>query len=315
MIRISLTIFCIGVAAVAGAADLELYGKLNVTLQDSDEATQRQFELQNNSSRVGVRGEKQLNADLKAIYQLEWGVNLDGDAGEDTFTSRNQFVGLEGGFGTFKVGRHDTALKESQGDFDLFNDLEGDIERVFNGENRLVNYIGYTTPALGKSFHVTVNVFPGEDAQSGDDGLADRTSASVTYETDTLYFALAHDSDIEGDDVQTTRLVGGCTLGDARFMLLYQRTDLGAAADDGFGASVAWTLGKYTANFQYLRADIWRTQPQDDPLENRLDSLLSIGVDRKLGESVKLFGFYTAGDIGGTHESDRYAAVGIEVKF
>jgi len=67
MVRSALTIFLIGEASAAGAADIEVYGKLVVTLQDSDEATQRQFELQNNSSRVGVRGEKPLNADLASI--------------------------------------------------------------------------------------------------------------------------------------------------------------------------------------------------------------------------------------------------------
>ncbi|HEX6397473.1 MAG TPA: hypothetical protein VFZ95_08630, partial [Steroidobacteraceae bacterium] len=58
------------VASVARvhAAELEVYGKLNLTLQYSDEARQAGFELQNNSSRVGVRGEKQLNSALKAIY-------------------------------------------------------------------------------------------------------------------------------------------------------------------------------------------------------------------------------------------------------
>ena len=67
-----------------------------------------------------------------------------------TSLPRNQFVGLEGAFGTVKVGRHDTALKQAQG-FDLFDDLEGDIAGVLNGENRLKDYIGYISPALGKS--------------------------------------------------------------------------------------------------------------------------------------------------------------------
>ena len=33
----------------------------------------------------------------------------------EALTARNQFVGLQGAFGTVKVGRHDTALKEAQG--------------------------------------------------------------------------------------------------------------------------------------------------------------------------------------------------------
>jgi predicted porin len=240
----------------AADGEIDLYGRLNLTLQNSDEAAGDHVELRNNSSRVGIKGEKALSAGLKAIYQLEFGVNLDGDSGDDAFTPRNQFVGLQGAFGTIKVGRHDTALKRAQGDFDLFDDLEGDIGRVFNGENRLKNYIGYTTPIFGSGFSATANFFPGEDPAAGNDGVADASSLSLNYETDLIYVAVAHDRNVDGEGVDTTRVVGGDTFGPARVMLLYQRTDVGAVAENGFGASVAWTFGKTTAKFQYLSADI-----------------------------------------------------------
>jgi predicted porin len=299
----------------AGAEEVDVYGRINLTLQDSDEATRDRVELRNNASRVGVKGELEIDADLKAIYQLEFGVNIDGDSSADTFTHRNQFVGLEGGFGTIKVGRHDTALKESQGDFDLFNDLVGDITGTFNGENRLRNYIGYTSPALGEAIHITVNVFPGEDPDTGNDGVADGTSISIDYETDHLYLAIAHDRDLDGEGVRTSRLVGGYPLGPVQLMLLYQRTDAGAVEEDGVGVSLAWTLGKYVAKFQYLTADLWLVDPQEDPLDNRYDSLMSVGLDRELGERTRVFAFYTTGDIGGTDASNDYLALGIEHKF
>jgi predicted porin len=301
--------------ATASAAELEVYGKLNLTLQDSDEGADEHVELRNNASRVGVKGEKTLSGGLTAIYQLEFGVNLDGESGDDVFTHRNQFVGLKGNFGTLKVGRHDTALKQAQAGFDLFNDLEGDIGRVFSGENRLKNYIGYTTPSLRQALSATVNFFPGEDPASGNDGLADRTSLSLNYETDRIYGAVAHDRDVDGEGIETTRLVGGYTAGPARVMLLYQRTDADTADEDGFGASLAFTFGEYTAKFQYLTADLWRVEPQIDPLDNRIEDMVSVGFDRALGEDTRLFVFYTAGDIGGANEDVRYAALGIEHDF
>jgi predicted porin len=306
-------------SAAAAAAEIELYGRLNLTVQDSDEVGDDHAEVRNNSSRVGVKGEKDLSAGLQAIYQLEFGVNLDGESGDDVFTHRNQFVGLKGAFGVIKVGRHDTALKQAQGDFDLFDDLEGDIGTVFNGENRLEDYIGYTTPEFGQAFSATVNFFPGEDAAAGNDGVADRTSYSINYETDLVYAAVAHDRDVDGEGVETTRVVGGYTAGPARLMVFYQWTealmDSGTVDEDGFGASVAWTFGKNTAKFQYLSADIWRTDSLADPLANRLETQLSLGLDHSLGEDTKVFAFYTVGDIGGTSESNRYTAVGIQHNF
>jgi len=296
------------------ADDIDVYGRLNLTLQNSDEALEEKVELRNNASRVGVKGELPLNHGLKAIYQLEWGVDLD-DETDGTFTDRNQFVGLQGGFGTIKVGRHDTALKAAQGKFDLFDDLEGDIDGVFNGDNRLKDYIGYDTPTFAGGFSATVNFFPGEDPAAGNDGVADSGSLSLIYETDLAYAAVAHDLDIEGEGIETSRVVGGYTFGPARVMLLYQLTDAVERDEDGFGASVAWEFGDSTAKLQYLSADIWRLDPQPDPLENRMESLVSIGLDHRLGEKTRVFGFYTTGDIGGTAESSDYLAIGLEHNF
>jgi predicted porin len=312
--RIGFAAFAIVLSSAATAAELEVYGRLNLTLQNSDEAVEEKVELQNNASRIGVKGELALNGDLEVIYQLEWGVDLD-DQTDETFTDRNQFVGLQGGFGTIKVGRHDTALKQAQGAFDLFDDLEGDIGKVFNGENRLKDYIGYVTPTFVGALSATVNLFPGEDPDAGNDGVADATSLSFKYEKDLIYAAIAHDRDVDGEEVETTRFVGGYTFGPARLMLLYQRTDTVVADEDGFGGSIAWTFGDNTAKLQYLTGEIWRTDPQANPLNNRLENLLSVGLDHKLGEATKLFGFYTMGDIGGTNESNEYVAIGIEHNF
>ncbi|HEX2140527.1 MAG TPA: porin [Woeseiaceae bacterium] len=309
-----LALVLLGVGGGA-AAEVDVYGRLNVTLQDAEEAGQSVVELQSNASRVGVKGEEELGKGLSAIYQFEWEVDPDGQSGDDNFSARNQFVGLTGAFGTVKVGRHDTALKEAQGDFDLFNDLEGDINDTFLGENRLENYLGYTTPEFADAFSVTVNVFPGEDPASGNDGAADGTSVSLNYETDIVYAAVAHDTDLDGEGIDSTRLAGGYTLGAAQFGLLYQRTDAGTVDGDGFGASVAYAFGDSTAKLQYLDADIWRVDPQVDPLDNLLESQVSVGLDHRLGENTKVFGFYTAGDIGGTNESNDYLAIGIEHRF
>jgi len=100
-------------------------------------------------------------------------------------------------------------------------DLEGDIGKVFNGENRLRDYIGYTTPTFAGAISENVNFFPGEDPSAGNDGVADRSSLSLNYKTDLIYAAVAHDLDVDGEGVETTRVVGGYTFGPARFMLLY----------------------------------------------------------------------------------------------
>ncbi|HEX6927874.1 MAG TPA: porin, partial [Gammaproteobacteria bacterium] len=228
------------VASGAALAEVDVYGKANVTLQNSDEAGISEIELKSNASRFGLKGNEVLSDGLKVIYQFEWEVDPTdrSDTSDDPDSSnhikaRNQFVGLTGDFGTLKVGRHDTALKLAQGDFDLFNDLEGDIKNILNGENRESNFIGYTTPAFADAFSVTVNLIPGEDAAAGNDGIADGTSISLNYETDTVYAALAQDSDIDGAGIDTLRATGGYKFGAAQVNLIYQQTDAGATDGDG----------------------------------------------------------------------------------
>jgi len=60
-------------------------------------------------SRIGFKGEEALGNGLKAIFTLEYAINLDNNTGVGSGTNglfaRQQFVGLAGGFGTVALGR------------------------------------------------------------------------------------------------------------------------------------------------------------------------------------------------------------------
>src|SRR3546814_1786522 len=60
-------------------------------------------------------------ADLKCIYQLEYGIDPDGSEGAP-FSERNIFVGLKGGFGAVQFGKYDTPVKNAGAKADIFND-------------------------------------------------------------------------------------------------------------------------------------------------------------------------------------------------
>ncbi|MDR0441189.1 MAG: porin, partial [Candidatus Accumulibacter sp.] len=56
-------------------------------------------------SRIGFRGEEALGNGLKAVFTVEFGLNLDNGAGAGFRNNRQSFVGLSGGFGTVTAGR------------------------------------------------------------------------------------------------------------------------------------------------------------------------------------------------------------------
>jgi predicted porin len=67
--------------------------------------------LTSGTSNIGFRGSEPLGNNLKAIYQVENPIPLDGDPGPNTWAGRNSMVGLQGGFGTIFFGNWDTPYK------------------------------------------------------------------------------------------------------------------------------------------------------------------------------------------------------------
>ena len=60
------------------------------------------YRVSSNSSRLGVRGTESLGGGLNAIFQIESSVSA--DAGGGTLAARETFVGLQGAWGTVKMG-------------------------------------------------------------------------------------------------------------------------------------------------------------------------------------------------------------------
>jgi len=94
-------------AAQAQTANVTLYGRINATLEVvqtrlADGTKPNVYRVSANSSRLGVRGTESLGGGLNAIFQIE--SSISSDAGGGTLAGRETFVGLQGGWGTVKIG-------------------------------------------------------------------------------------------------------------------------------------------------------------------------------------------------------------------
>ena len=183
-----------------------VYGKLWISVESQDTASGTEVDMVSNASRLGIKGSMDFGEVIEAIYQAEYEIDpVDGTADESkdrTFKQRNSFVGLKGSVGTIFLGKHDTATKKSQKKIDLFNDLAGDIKNILQGENRMSDLVGYTTPKIN-GFSATFNAIKGTEGL-GDDSIGDSTSTSISYDSENFYIALAFDSELKGYD--STRL-------------------------------------------------------------------------------------------------------------
>jgi len=123
--------FALPLAAQAQTANVTLYGRLNVDFEFvkgktcaaatfptgapgtaagcnvglPTESTQNSTvnRLSSNSSRLGVRGTESLGGGLNAIFQIESSIN--GDTNGGNLGGRETFVGLQGSWGKFTMGR------------------------------------------------------------------------------------------------------------------------------------------------------------------------------------------------------------------
>lgn len=287
------------------AANVDIYGRADLSVQKSDEGEGSFTEVKSNASRIGLKGTHELDDGLFVIYKAEFQVDLDGDSEKgDSITDRNQYVGLKGAFGEVLLGKNDTMLKQSQGKVDLFSDLNGDIKNLWKGENRMADTVSYKSPKVN-DFRIGVT-YIAEDEVDAEDGV----SVAVFYgdkklKKSKVYASIAVDSEVKGYDVKRATIqskISGITLG--AIYHTQEKVD-GSGEMDGFLVSAKYKIDKVTLKGQYQTADY-------DGGDSK--SGVTVGVDYPLAKSTKLYAFYTSFDMD-TGADEDYLAAGIQYKF
>jgi predicted porin len=285
-----------------------VYGKLWISVESQDTSSGTEVDMVSNASRLGIKGSMDFGEEIEAIYQAEYEIDpVDGTADESkdrTFKQRNSFVGLKGSVGTIFLGKHDTATKKSQKKIDLFNDLAGDIKNILQGENRMSDLVGYTTPKIN-GFSATFNAIKGTEGL-GDDSIGDSTSTSISYDSENFYIALAFDSELKGYD--STRLT---------LQIPFNRSQLGIMFQDSKKLSTGVEEDGYVISFSQKVGDKGTLKFQQAESDMKLDSgkQFSFGYDYKLSSKAKAFFFFT--DLSGdnTSKEKEITGIGFEYKF
>jgi len=133
----------------AAYADTTLYGSARVSVDyndvsapdgvtDTSNLYQSNWDVYNNSSRLGVRGEEDLGGGLAAIYQYEFGVDI--TEGGNFNSNRPKWVGLKGAsWGSITAGTQWTPYYNVIGIGDIFNS-----NKIFNS----VSSMGSVNPSI-----------------------------------------------------------------------------------------------------------------------------------------------------------------------
>jgi predicted porin len=265
-------------------ADVTVYGLAHMSLDmvkdtcgSAIACATENTNIASNGSRLGFKGSEDLGSGLKAIWQFENQLAVDGETG--TLSARNRFAGLNGGFGTVLMGIHDTPLKLIGRAVELFPEYVGDARNITaqtDWDLRAPNVIAYATPNMGGFGIMAAYVTDWLGAVTGTTALTntdnDRFSAysvNATYTGGPLYVGLAYEEhDLGGAGAPAVgasgtenmlRLTASGTFGPAKVVALYQKgSDMFGVADTEratYGVGGSFTMGSHVIKAQYYMAD------------------------------------------------------------
>jgi predicted porin len=142
---------------------IQIYGRANVsyeriTTENSSntaaQPNQSNWDLVDNSSRIGVRGNKDLGGGLTGLFQIESRVRL--DSGGDALSTRDSYAGLASRFGTIRLGRTIGPVYYATYDYiSMHNHDTGTsadallAPTVFGNQGFMNNTVWYTSPKFG----------------------------------------------------------------------------------------------------------------------------------------------------------------------
>jgi predicted porin len=167
--------------AVAGLVSAPAFAQSNVQIYGVVDAGFTSYKAGDNkfrgvesgllsASRIGFRGTEDLGNGLKAVFTLEYGIDV--DTGESFNTrARQSFVGLQGGFGFVGLGRQYSPGHNMIGNLDVMGGsaafspyLDITSSTIANGgPGRWNNAISYKSPTMG-GFSVEAIYAFGENA-------------------------------------------------------------------------------------------------------------------------------------------------------
>lgn len=350
---ITLAVAGVLAAPMMAQAAVEVYGQARMSVgmigNDADPGAapaddDSSIAVTSHASRLGFRGNEDLGGGLKALWQIESGIDMDNGGGNAI--DRNTFVGLAGGFGTVILGQHDTPYKMSTGKLDVFSDTYADYNAVINSTHdmRSDNIIAYLSPDMsGFSLAVAyIDDISNDDLPDTDETVDQRAlSLAAMYSNGPLYVSLAYQTvsdygtgggGTDSEDFDAMKFGVGYTLPTQTTLgFIYENTELNETAptakpdQDAMYFAVTHPITTDTTVKLALGQLDETTSGANDG-----GDFLALGVSKNLTANTEVYALYTqmSNDTNGTNgltagngpaaAADKTAsalAVGMNLKF
>lgn len=279
-------------ALPAMAADLEVYGRANLSIDALGDGEDTGLNVSSNASRLGFRAVTDIEGGMQVFVQLEQNVRFDQRGGD--FATRNSFAGVRGDWGQLRVGSFDTPGKLVRSRVDVFNDRLADVRNIASGNDmsfdpRFRNGIHYRAPSFN-NLTFDLHYSPHNDVDATTTNDREAISTSITYNHNGVYLGVAYESyetEIDNRELQPTavRLGASFPVSD-NFTLLgfYQH-----ASDIPGGDRHVYGVGsKYRLSDNYsLMGQVYQSSDNDSPDTGA--TMFSLGLDRYVSDALTVY--------------------------
>jgi len=295
-----------------------VYGRIDLALESNTDGLTNRTAIQNFSSRLGFKGEKPFNADLKGIFQLETGVAPDDSGNSKGLASRNSFVGMSSAaYGSLIVGTNDMPLKAMEGTaYALWG--EADLQELIihgkgsktatnaaaggafdNVHTRRTNVLQYTSPKFENTV-VKVAYSPDEAAPAATAAIAtyaksmvgasaywDNGTFNAGYAYQSLDNAIAPTATTSGYALTASKLTAGTKMGDYTLGVAYSTID-----NSKDKKTNNWIVtGTYTMGQTTLKASYGASGESASSADDNLTAM-AVEADYAMDKDFTIYGYF-----------------------
>lgn len=322
--------------AMADTSNVTVYGVADASLDNvknggtaASATSVTENKVSSNVSRLGLKGSEDLGGGLKAIWQIETAITLDGrnnatgNPSADTLATRNTFVGLAGdAWGSLTLGRNDTPYKTSTRALDVFYDHIADNRSLMGissskiaglagaaaFDGRFTDTVRYDSPSFS-GFKVagsyTLSAEGNNNPAANSKGRA--VSLSGNYETGPFSAAAAYQKHNLGSTAGAIPAMGAGLTSERAWKLgagykvsqfavngVYEKTTDNLGVNGG-GHKAFYLAGAFnaTANDAIKLAYTKAKQTGDGSQANSGAKQWALGVDHNMSKRTTVYAMYT----------------------
>jgi len=308
------------VAAPAAFADVSVYGKAHVALNNQKKSGVDTDVVESNASRIGFKASEDLGNGMKAFAQVELQLNAldDGNTSATNTTAatsalanaRDSFVGISGDFGKVMVGRMAAPIKGalySVGNIQLADTNAGyDQGKLFSSKSyRVQNATAYSNNFSGVDFTAACVA---DEVTTGGTAFCENKSFGLSTTVGGIKLAAATMSQTGADDIDiigASYSANGMKLG-----VVYEDNDVNASTADKetTGVSFSYAMGNNVISAQWAETDIQGSAADIEQVR--------LGLEHKMSKSTSVYVSMADYDVNGTNTGDvESVAAGIIMSF